>query len=57
MVKNPLDKGDVLRDKPPADEWTGRDQTTRVILFPTEPSTIGHDKIDRAIERVLSRRR
>lgn len=57
MVKNPLDKGDVLRDKPSADEWTGRDQTTRVILFPTEPSTIGHDKIDRAIERVLSRRR
>ena len=29
----------------------------RVILFPTEPSTIGHKKIDRAIERVISRRK
>ena len=27
------------------------------ILFPTEPSTIGHKKIDRAVERVISRRK
>ncbi|HXH37418.1 MAG TPA: hypothetical protein VNN08_02215 [Thermoanaerobaculia bacterium] len=29
----------------------------REILFPTEPSTIGNEKIDRAIERVTSRRK
>ena len=29
----------------------------REILFPTEPSTIGHKKIDRAIERVVSRKK
>jgi len=29
----------------------------REILFPTEPSTIGHQKIDRAIERVVSRKK
>ena len=29
----------------------------REILFPTEPSTIGHEKIDRAVERVQSRKK
>jgi hypothetical protein len=29
----------------------------RDILFPSEPSTIGHKKIDRAIEHVLSRKK
>jgi ABC-type nitrate/sulfonate/bicarbonate transport system ATPase subunit len=29
----------------------------REILFPTEPSTIGHKKIDRAIERVIARKK
>jgi hypothetical protein len=29
----------------------------REILFPTEPSTIGHEKIDRAVERVVSRKK
>jgi len=29
----------------------------REILFPTEPSTIGRKKIDRAIERVVSRKK
>jgi hypothetical protein len=29
----------------------------REILFPTEPSTIGHQKIDRAVERVVSRKK
>lgn len=29
----------------------------RDILFPTEPSTIGREKIDRAIELVVSRRK
>jgi hypothetical protein len=53
-------------------EWLKRDSTSghfvdqksgsfkgvrREILFPTEPSTIGHKKIDRAIERVASRKK
>jgi len=29
----------------------------REILFPTEPSTIGHKKIDRAVDRVVSRKK
>lgn len=29
----------------------------REILFPTEPSTIGHKKIDRAVERVVARKK
>jgi hypothetical protein len=29
----------------------------REILFPTEPSTIGRKKIDRAVERVVSRKK
>jgi hypothetical protein len=29
----------------------------RVILFPTEPSTIGDEKITRAIEAVMARKR
>jgi hypothetical protein len=29
----------------------------RVILFPTEPSTIGEDKIRRAVERVVAARK
>ena len=39
--------------------WGKRDANTgrREILFPTEPSTIGHKKIDRAVERVVSRKK
>jgi hypothetical protein len=33
--------------------WVKRG-SRREILFPTEPSTIGHKKIDRAVERVVS---
>jgi len=29
----------------------------RTILFPTEASEIGHKRIDRAIERVVSRKK
>lgn len=29
----------------------------REILFPTEPTTIGQKKIDRAVERVISRKK
>lgn len=56
-----------------SEEWVKRDATgrsvekktdpapfkgvRREILFPTEPSTIGHKKIDRAVERVVSRKK
>lgn len=36
---------------------TPRKAFRRKILFPTEPSTIGNEKIDRAIELVLSRKK
>lgn len=29
----------------------------REVLFPTEPSTLGHKKIDRAVERVVTRKK
>ena len=45
-AKHPVGKRDVA---------TGR--VRRVILFPTEPSTLGHKKIDEAIERVISRKK
>ena len=35
----------------------GGKRPVRVILFPTEPSTIGNEKIDRAIEAVIAARR
>ena len=31
--------------------------TQREILFPTEPTSIPHEEIDRAIEAVMSRRK
>ena len=46
-VQNPMNKNGVKR---------GGKKPVRKILFPTEPSTIGNDKIDRAIEAVMSRR-
>jgi hypothetical protein len=51
--------------KPPAKETAEKTspaserrkpKTTRVILFPPEPSTIGRKKIAAAVEAVLSRR-
>lgn len=51
-------------------EWVKRDTNSgrfvdqksdstlhREILFPTEPTTIGRKKIDRAIERVVARKK
>jgi hypothetical protein len=47
------------RDRSGVQAWVKRDSSAgrRQILFPTEPSTIGHKKIDRAIERVVSRKK
>jgi hypothetical protein len=65
MAKNgsPTDehRNGVVRERAQVSgEWVKRDSNTgvrREILFPTEPSTIGHKKIDRAIERVVSRKK
>jgi hypothetical protein len=32
-------------------------RSQREILFPTEPTSIPHDEIDRAIDAVMSRRK
>jgi hypothetical protein len=39
------------------DRNNGRFVARREILFPTEASTIGHKKIDRAVERVVARKK
>lgn len=65
--------GAVRDRSPMSGQWVKRDSDTgrfvdskgdssfkgvrREILFPTEPSTIGHKKIDRAVERVISRKK
>jgi hypothetical protein len=52
----------AVRDHSASERWTAgnvvrRKKDARVIPFPTEPSTIGDRKIDRAIERVISRKK
>lgn len=39
------------------DADNGRSVVHREVLFPTEPSTIGRKKIDRAVEQVASRKK
>jgi hypothetical protein len=51
LVKLDSDNGDLV------DSMTVGIRGGREILFPTEPSTIGHKRIDRAVERVLSRKK
>jgi len=53
-------KGAVRDRSQMSGAWVKRDVNTgvrREILFPTEPSTIGHKKIDRAVDRVVSRKK
>jgi hypothetical protein len=70
MAKNP---NPTAAKRPASGSWVKRDGGTgrfsqksdgrpfkgvrREILFPTEPSTIGEKKIDRAVEEVISRRK
>jgi hypothetical protein len=62
MAKNPpgqehcndTDTGRFVDQKKGSAPFKG---VRREVLFPTEPSTIGRAKIDRAIERVISRKR
>jgi hypothetical protein len=52
----------VIRDRPQSyatrvnGDSKPLSENRREILFPTEPSAIGHKKIDRAIARVMLRR-
>lgn len=52
--KRDTDTGRFVDQKSDSTPFKG---VRREILFPTEPSTIGHKKIDRAIERVVSRKK
>jgi hypothetical protein len=54
-VGNVVVKGDANAGR--AVEPKRSKSTRREILFPTEPSTIGNEKIDRAIDFVISRRK
>lgn len=68
MAKNPAtpsgDRKSVIRDRPRVSgKFADRDgenkqaKERRKILFPTEPTSIPHEEIDRAIEQVMSRRK
>ncbi len=50
-----LVKRDANASRPPDQKRSKANR--REILFPTEPTTIPREKIDRAIERVMSRRK
>jgi hypothetical protein len=53
MAKNRA-TAEAHRNGATRDEKSG---ARRVILFPTEPTTIDRKKIDRAVERVVSRKK
>jgi hypothetical protein len=71
MAKNNRAAADSSSRSQNSGDWVKRDASAgtstknsaplkgarREILFPTEPSTIGHKKIDRAVERVISRKK
>ncbi len=47
----------VIRDRSQGRDSAPLKGVRREILFPTEPSTIGYRKIDRAVERVVARKK
>jgi hypothetical protein len=53
-TKRDTDSGRFVDQKDASTPFKG---VRREVLFPTEASTIGHKKIDRAIERVVSRKK
>lgn len=53
-MKRDSETGQLAEKKSDSEPFKG---VRREILFPTEPSTIGHKKIDRAIARVVSRKK
>jgi hypothetical protein len=55
MTKKTTAAGSTQRAKPA--RRPRRKKETRVILFPTEPSTIGDEKIRRAVEAVIAQRK
>jgi hypothetical protein len=54
LAKRDIDTGRFAAAKSDTPSPQG---TRRVVLFPTERSTVGHKKIDRAIERVIARKK
>jgi len=56
MAKNQT-SGNVKRNDTGRVVSPTQSKRLRKILFPTEPTTIPHEKIDRAIEQVMSRRK
>ena len=68
MAKNPAtasaDRKSVIRDRTRVsgkladrDGEKKQSKERRKILFPTEPTSIPHEEIDRAIEQVMARRK
>lgn len=71
MARSKQVQDEAVRDRSQVSgHWVKRDSNTgcssdsgllkgarREILFPTEPSTIGHKKIDRAVDRVIARKK
>lgn len=53
-MKRDMSTGPIVNEKAASKPRKG---VRREILFPTEPSTIGQKKIDRAVERVVSRKK
>lgn len=53
-VKRDTHSGRFVDQKGDSSKFRG---VRREVLFPTEPSTIGHKKIDRAVERVIARKK
>jgi hypothetical protein len=47
----------AIRDRSQVRDSAPLKGVRREILFPTEPSTIGYKKIDRAVERVVARKK
>jgi hypothetical protein len=50
-------EGNTVRLDPKRKDSSPFRGVRREVLFPTEPSTIGNSKIDRAVEIVISRRK
>lgn len=53
-VKRDSNTGRFVHQKSDSAPFKG---VRREVLFPTEPSTIGNKKIDRAVEHVVSRKK
>jgi hypothetical protein len=53
-IKRDTNTGRIVDSKSTSEPFK---DVRREILFPTEPTTIGQKKIDRAVERVVARKK